>query len=151
MCGWNADKETFDPVWQFLNERGEAMPERRRSVNLTGFFSYLPLFWLGALRDANDEFAPRTGHWGRLLKSVRIPDDELQTEAMEILAALDARIAAADPRLTSIAEQIGQAARVAIGDGPGAARVNTLPMAMEEVFKGLASFSEAKNCVLGFR
>jgi putative ATP-dependent endonuclease of OLD family len=133
-CGWNADKETFDPAWQFLNERGEAMPERRRSVNLTGFFSYMPLFWLGALRDANNEFDPRTGHWGRLLKSVRIPD-ELQTEAMQILATLDARIAAADPRLASIADQIGQAARVAIGEGPGAARVNTLPVAMEEMLQ----------------
>jgi putative ATP-dependent endonuclease of the OLD family len=110
------------------------MPERRRATNLSGFFGYLPLFWLGALRDASDEFAPRSGHWGRLLKSVRIPD-ELQTEAIGILAALDARIVAADPRLSAIAEQIGQAARVAIGEGPGGAKVNTLPLAMEEMLQ----------------
>lgn len=97
------------------------MPERRRATNLTGFFGYLPLFWLGALRDAADEFTPRSGHyWGRLLKSVRIPD-ELETEALGILAGLDARIVAADPRLSQIADQIGQATRVAVGEGPGEA------------------------------
>jgi putative ATP-dependent endonuclease of OLD family len=133
-CAWSAEKEAFDPAWQFLDSAGQPMPERRRATNLSGFFGYLPLFWLGALRDASDEFAPRSGHWGRLLKSVRIPD-ELQTEAIGILAALDARIVAADPRLSAIAEQIGQAARVAIGEGPGGAKVNTLPLAMEEMLQ----------------
>lgn len=110
-CAWNEEKEAFDPAWQFLDAAGQPMPERRRATNLTGFFGYVPLFWLGALRDATDEFAPRSGHWGRLLKGVRIPND-LETEALRILSELDARIVAADPRLTAIAEHIGQAARV---------------------------------------
>lgn len=128
-CAWSEEKDSFDPAWQFLDSAGQPMPERRRATNLTGFFGYMPLFWLGALRNANDEFAARAGHWGRLLKSVRIPED-LETDALRILAELDARIVAADPRLSAIAEQIGQAARVAIGEGPGGARVNTLPLLM---------------------
>ena len=80
-CAWNAEKGAFDPSWQFLDAAGEPMPERRRAINLTGFFSYLPFFWLSALRDAANEFTPRSGHWGRLLKSVRIPD-ELETDAL---------------------------------------------------------------------
>src|SRR5260370_21668912 len=63
-CTWSAEKEAFDPAWQFLDGAGQPMPERRRAINLTGFFGYLPLFWLGALRDAGDEFTPRSGHWG---------------------------------------------------------------------------------------
>ncbi|MER8567561.1 AAA family ATPase [Mesorhizobium sp. M0924] len=133
-CAWNADKEIFDPAWQFLDSAGEALPERRRSINLTGFFGYLPLFWLGALRDAADEFTPRSGHWGRLLRSVRIPP-ELEAEALETLADLDAKIIAADPRLTDIAAMIGEATRVAVGEGPGSARLNTLPLAMEEMLQ----------------
>jgi len=131
-CAWNEEKDSFDPAWQFLDSAGQPMPERRRATNLTGFFGYLPLFWLGALRDANDEFAGRVGHWGRLLKSVRIPE-ELETDALRILSELDARIVAADPRLSAIADQIGQAARVAVGEGPGGARVNTLPLGIEEM------------------
>jgi putative ATP-dependent endonuclease of the OLD family len=72
-CAWNEEKEAFDPAWQFLDSAGGPLPERRRAINLAGFFGYMPLFWLGALRDAADEFTPRTGHWGRLLRSVRIP------------------------------------------------------------------------------
>ena len=134
ICAWSEEKEAFDPVWQFLDTAGEPMPERRRSINLTGFFSYLPLFWLGALRDASDEFLPRSGHWGRLLRSVRIPN-ELETEALRILRELDAQIVAADPRLNEIAQQIGQATHIAVGEGVGAARVNTLPLGVEDMLQ----------------
>lgn len=131
-CAWNSEKEAFDPAWQFLDSAGHPLPERRRAINLTGFFSYMPLFWLGALRDAADEFTPRSGHWGRLLRSVRIPD-ELEADALRILSELDARIVAADPRLTGIADLIGEATQVAIGEGPGAARLATLPLGIEDM------------------
>ena len=134
-CAWSEEKETFNPVWEFLDAAGNAMTGKAtRATNLTGFFGYIPLFWLGALRDASDEFTPRSGHWGRLLRSVRIPDD-LEAEALQILADLDARIIAADPKLATIAELIGQATQIAIGEGPGAAKVNTLPLAIEDMLQ----------------
>ncbi|MCH8853625.1 MAG: DUF2813 domain-containing protein, partial [Planctomycetes bacterium] len=133
-CAWDEDKEAFDPAWQFLDSAGQPLPERRRAINLAGFFGYIPLFWLGPLRDAADEFTPRSGHWGRLLRSVRIPED-LEADALRILSELDARIVAADPRLTEISDMIGQATRVAIGEGPGAARLNTLPLAIEDMLQ----------------
>jgi putative ATP-dependent endonuclease of the OLD family len=143
-CAWSEEKQAFDPAWQFLDSAEEPLPERRRATNLTGFFGYVPLFWLGALRDAADEFTPRSGHWGRLLKGVRIPD-ALEAEVLRVLAELDARIVAADPRLTSIADLIGQATRIAIGEGPGAARLATLPLAIEDMLQrtGIALRNEA--------
>lgn len=136
-CRWSDEKEVFDPVWQFLDDAGELLPEKRRAINLSGFFSYVPMFWLGALRDAMDEFTPRSAHWSRLLKSVRIPG-ELETDALQILAELDDRIVAADPRLSTIADQIGQATQVAVGEGLGAARVHTLPIRIEEMLQRTA-------------
>lgn len=133
-CAWNSEKEVFDPVWQFLDSAGDPLQERRRSINLTRFFDYMPIFWLGALRDAADEFTPRSGHWGRLLRSVRIPP-ELEAEALKTLADLDAKIVAADPRLTDIATMIGEATRVAVGEGAGSARLNTLPLTIEEMLQ----------------
>lgn len=94
----------------------------------------MPLFWLGALRDAAEEFTPRSGHWGRLLRSVHIPDD-LEADVLRILTELDARIVAADPRLSEIADMIGQATRVAIGERPGDARLATLPLGIEEMLQ----------------
>lgn len=134
-CGWNDDKEVFDPIWEFLDAAGQPLTGKsQRAINLTAFFAYMPLFWLGALRDAADEFTPRTGHWSRLLKSVRVPE-ELEADALRVLAELDARIAAADPKLAEIAELIGKATHIAIGEGPGAARLNMLPMSIDDMLQ----------------
>lgn len=131
-CAWSEEKETFDPLWEFLTPDGDPMTGKaQRATNLTGFFHYLPVFWLGALRDAADEFNPR-GSWGRLLKDVRIPK-ELEGEVLKTLAELDAKVIAADGKLVKIAEQIGHSTRVAIGDSPGSARLNMLPIAIEDM------------------
>ena len=81
-----------------------------------------------------------------MLRSIRIPD-ELEDETLEILSKLDARIVAADPRLSQIAEQIGQATQVAVGEGIGAARVNTLPLAIEDMLQrtGIVIRNEEKR------
>ena len=134
-CAWSEEKEAFDPDWQFLDVAGEPFSEQPLAVNLAEFFSYMPLFWLGPLRDASTEFTPRAGHWGRLLRSIRIPD-ELEKEAMEILANLDDRIEAAAPNLSEIAAKISQSTRVAIGEGLGEARLKTLPSRIEEMLQG---------------
>jgi putative ATP-dependent endonuclease of OLD family len=31
-CGWNAETEAFDPVWQFLDAAGQPLPERRLKI-----------------------------------------------------------------------------------------------------------------------
>lgn len=134
-CAWSEEKEAFDPAWEFLDSAGNPMTGKaKRATNLTGFFGYMPLYWLGALRDSADEFGPRSNYWGRLLKGVRIPKD-LETDAMQILKDLDAKIVAADPKLAEIAELIGQATHVAIGEGSGAARLNTLPLGIEDMLQ----------------
>ena len=133
-CAWNPDKDSFDPVWEFLQSNGDPLTGKaQRATNLTGFFKYLPVFWLGPLRDAADEFTIG-GHWGRLLQSVRIPD-ELEKEVLAALAEIDAKVIGADARLTDIANLIGKSTRIAIGEGPGGARLNMLPVAIEEMLK----------------
>lgn len=131
-CAWSEEKESFDPLWEFLTPGGDPMTGKaQRATNLTGFFHYLPVFWLGALRDAADEFHAR-GSWGRLLKGVRIPK-ELEAEVLKTLADLDAKVIAADPKLAKIAEDIGQSTHIAVGEGPGSARLNMLPVAIEDM------------------
>lgn len=149
-CAWNPDKEVLDPAWQFLDSAGDPLPERRRSINLTDIFGYMPIFWLGALRDAAEEFTPRLGHWGRLLRSGRIPA-ELEKEALKTLADLDAKIIAADPRLSDIATMIGEATRVAVGEGPGSARLTVIRyrLPLKKCFNVPASLCATKTCGLG--
>lgn len=128
QCAWNTELETFEPAWSFLDWQDNPMTgNARRATNLSGFFGYLPLFWLDALRDADNEFSPRSQLWGRLVRSVRIPK-ATETDVQTGLDELDAKLLNADPKLTAIADTIGQATTVAIGEGPGAARLRMLPL-----------------------
>jgi putative ATP-dependent endonuclease of OLD family len=134
-------------VWEFLDASGEPMTGKsQRATNLGAFFGYLPFFWLGALRDAGTEFTPRSSHWGRLLRSVRVPDD-LELEVLRTLTELDSRVVASDKRLAEIADLIGNATRVAIGEGPGAARLSTLPLTIEDMLQrtGIVLRNEAER------
>lgn len=127
-CDWNAETEAFEPSWQFLNAAGQALTQKsQRATNLSSFFNYAPLFYLAALRDAADEFGSRSSMWTRLLKSIRIPA-ELESTVTATLDELDGQLLAADPKLAEIAATIGQATKVAIGEGVGDARLRMLPM-----------------------
>jgi putative ATP-dependent endonuclease of OLD family len=127
-CEWNAETEAFEPSWQFLNAAGQALTQKsQRATNLSNFFGYVPLFYLAALRDAADEFGTRSSMWTRLLKSVRIPT-ELEGTVTAALDDLDTQLLGADPKLGDIASTIGQATKIAIGDGAGDARLRMLPM-----------------------
>jgi putative ATP-dependent endonuclease of the OLD family len=144
-CTWNKDTDSFEPAWEFLDAAGTPLTGKaQRATNLSGFFGYAPLFWLGALRDAADEFSSRSQHWGRLLRSVKIPN-ELEAEVKATLTELDAQLLAADQRLGTIADTIGQATHVAVGEGPGAARLRMLPLNMWDLLAraGLVVRNEA--------
>ncbi len=127
-CEWKQESEAFEPSWEFLNPEGEPLTQKaQRATNLSGFFSYAPLFYLAALRDAADEFGPRSSLWGRLLKSIRIPG-AVEAEVQTTLDGLDTQLLAADPRLADIAKTISQAAKIAVGQSEGDARLRMLPM-----------------------
>jgi putative ATP-dependent endonuclease of the OLD family len=127
-CEWNQESKAFEPAWEFLDASGQPLTQKaQRATNLSGFFSYVPLFYLDALRDAAGEFNPRSSLWGGLLKSVRIPD-AIQTEVQSSLDDLDAQLLAADPRLADIAKTISHAAKIAVGQSEGDAKLRMLPM-----------------------
>lgn len=124
---WNPDKEIFEPAWEFLDSAGNALPPRRRAINLSGFYDYILFNWLGALRDADAEFAARSRNWGGLLRAIKVPP-ALETEITKTLDQLDAKLLDADPKLSRIAETIGRATEIAIEDTPGAAKLRMLPL-----------------------
>lgn len=127
-CEWKGESEAFEPAWEFLNPSGQPLTQRaQRATNLSGFFSYVPLFYLSALRDAAGQFDPRSSLWGGLLKSIRIPS-AIESEVQSTLDGLDSQLLAADPRLADIAKTISQAAKVAVGQSEGDAKLRMLPM-----------------------
>lgn len=124
---WSPDKEAFEPAWEFLDSAGNALPPRRRAVNLSGFYNYILFEWLGALRDADVEFTARSRNWGGLLRAIKVPT-AVEAEITNTLDELDAKLLQADPKLSGIAETIGRATEIAIEDTPGAAKLRMLPL-----------------------
>ena len=124
---WDADDEEFKAAWTFLDTNGNALPPRARAINLSGFYDYVLFYWLGALRDAENEFTARSRHWGGLLKSIDVPA-ELEQEIMQTLDDLDTKLLASDPLFAQIAKTIGHATEVAAGDTLGAAKLRMLPL-----------------------
>ena len=131
-CPWNEELEAFEPVWAFLNDQGNPLGIARRTINFSNFFNYLRLNWLGPLRDADQEFSPRASRWARLLQSVHIPED-VEEDILESLKGLDEKVKNADPLLSKIATRIGDATDIVISEQGGDAKLNTLPMTIEDM------------------
>ena len=127
---WNEDSGSFEPSWEFLNAKREPLAGRgARRINLERFWRYLPVFYLGALRDVGDEFSPRSQFWGRLLKALEIPAG-LESRALRVLDLLNRRLLKADPRLHEIAETLSGATRIAARDREGGLDLRMVPLKM---------------------
>lgn len=127
-CAWNEDSGAFEPSWEFLNVKREPLAGRgARRINLERFWRYLPVFYLGALRDAGDEFSPRSQFWGRLLKALEISPG-LESRALRVLDLLNRRLLKADPRLQDIAETLSGATRIAARDQDGGLDLRMVPL-----------------------
>ena len=128
-CAWSDETGAFEPSWEFLDARREPLAGRSaRRVNLERFWQYLPVFYLGALRDVGDEFSPRSSQfWGRLLRALEIPPG-LESRALRVLDLLNRRLLEADPRLAEIAETLSGATRIAARDRDGGLDLRMVPL-----------------------
>ena len=125
---WDAGEASFRPSWVFLNAaRDPLFGASARRINLERFWQYLPVFHLGALRDAGDEFSSRSQFWGRLLKAMKIPA-ALEARVQRTLDLLNKRLLQADPRLAQIAETLSSTTRIAARDRDGDTDLRLLPL-----------------------
>ena len=127
-CAWSEESGAFEPSWEFLDAaRMPLVGRSARRVNLEQFWRYLPVFYLGALRDVGDEFSPRSKFWGRLLKALEIPAG-LEARAQRVLGLLNRHLLQADPRLQKIAETLSGATRIAARDRDGSVGLSMVPL-----------------------
>lgn len=127
-CAWDAGEESYVPKWEFLNvDRNPLAGRGARATNFQEFFSFLPVFYLDALRDAGDEFSARSQFWGRLLRTVQIPE-ALEQKSVRIFNLLNAKLLAADPMLGDLATSLSDVSRVATTGTPGQANLRVLPL-----------------------
>ena len=127
-CAWSETDGCFQPSWAFLNAaRQPLVAASARRLNLELFWQYVPVFYLDALRDADDEFSSRSQFWGRLLKAMEIPP-ELETRVQRVLDLVNRKLLNADPRLGQIANTLSGATRVAARDRDGGVELRVVPL-----------------------
>jgi len=127
-CSWDAAEGKFVPTWEWLNTARQALVGKAaKQTNLDHFWQYLPVFYLGALRDAEDEFSPRSQFWGRLLKAVEIPP-KLEKRVVKVLNAVNKKLLKADPMLEDISNTLGGMTKVASSTATGGADIRLLPL-----------------------
>ena len=127
---WSEEAVDFEPSWEFLDAKRQPLVGRSaRRVNLDRFWRYLPVFYLGALRDVGDDFSPRSQFWGRLLKALEIPAG-LESRALRVLDLLNRRLLKADMRLRKIAKTLSGATRISARDREGGLDLRMVPLKM---------------------
>jgi putative ATP-dependent endonuclease of OLD family len=104
--------------WEFLTLDGQPLGGKGANpINLTKFLSYIRSFYLSALRDSNDEFSPRSQYWGRILRDLKINEEQRKVLDEEITKLNDALLKA-DPRLEQVRASLEKIQRImALGTG----------------------------------
>ncbi len=127
-CAWDAVEEAYVPTWQFLNAARQPLVGKSAArTNLERFWRYMPVFYLGALRDVSDEFSPKSQFWGRLLKAIQIPTS-LESRIHRVLGRVNSKLLNADPKLEKIANTLSHATTIAAKDRDGSADLQLLPL-----------------------
>ena len=88
--------------WEFLALDGQPLGGKGADPrNLPRFLPYIRYFYLSSLRDSADEFSPRSQFWGRILRDLKISDEQ-RKDFGDVLAELNEGLLKADPRLEQV-------------------------------------------------
>jgi len=109
---YNQDVEDFVTRWDFLNLQGEILTgEAKAPNNIINLQQYVPLFYLAALRDAVQEFRPRSPFWGPFVKQFKINDAQRKTIEEE-LSQLNQQILDSHEGFEAIREQLKKTSQI---------------------------------------
>ncbi len=127
--GWNEDTDSFEPSWEFLDfDQKPLVGPGAHRINLERFRRYLPVFHLGPLRDAGDEFSRRSSKfWTRLLKGLRIAP-EFEAQALQAMDRINQKLLSADPQLAVIADTLSGVTRIAARNRQGRLDLRMTPL-----------------------
>lgn len=148
---YNPKTKAFDALWAFTNAKGEELKGKGvlGSAAMPILYRTVPLFYLSALRDVTDEFGTRSQFWGRLLRTLSIPEAE-HAEIQAQLEQINARILAADPRLKNVTNTLDQLQHVVATATKDAVSVRALPLRIWDLLERADIVLRAKNTATSF-
>ncbi|MBC8420634.1 MAG: AAA family ATPase [Desulfobacterales bacterium] len=101
-CQYDTLTKEMVTKWEFLALDGQPLGGKGADPrNLTRFLPYIRCFYLSSLRDSAHEFSPRSQFWGRILRDLKISDEQRKAFG-DVLAELNDDLLKADPRLEQV-------------------------------------------------
>lgn len=98
--------------WEFLAINGQPLGGKGANTNnLYKFHNYIRLFYLSALRDSNDEFSARSQYWGRILRDLKISEEQRKA-LIEEIAKLNDSLLKSDPRLEQVRSSLDKVQKI---------------------------------------
>ncbi len=138
------------PKWEFLTIDGQPLGGKGAlPVNVPKFLNYVKLFYLSALRNSDNEFSPKSQFWGRILRDLKISDEQKKTLGEE-LSKLNDSLLKADPRLGQVKvtlENIQKVMKAEIGNNTD---IQALPLKPWELMSKAEVVIRGRNSEVDF-
>jgi len=97
----------FTTNWDFLDLAGNPLVKAKQTRYLIQLQQLAPVFYLAALRDAAQEFRPRSQFWGPFVRSVKI-DPVLRDELEKSLSELNQKVLDSYDSFEKVKERLKQ-------------------------------------------
>lgn len=102
---------------EFLNLQGAPLAGKAQSPAMVSrFLDFIRLFYLSALRDSDTEFSPRSQFWGKILRDLKIKEEDRKELCAE-LNKLNNSLLKADARLNQVRESLENIQKVVTAGG----------------------------------
>ena len=114
--------------WEFLALDGQPLGGRGANPsNLNKFLKYIRLFYLSALRNSNEEFSARSQYWGKILRDMKIDEDQKAALVREITKLNDGLLKA-DARLEQVRVSLDKVQKIMAHGSGQATSIQALPL-----------------------
>lgn len=104
---YDAAIEDFSTNWDFLDLAGKPLTKAKQTRLLIQLQQLVPTFYLAALRDAAQEFRPRSQFWGPFVRSVKI-DSTVREELEKSLSELNQKVLDAHESFEVVKQRLNQ-------------------------------------------
>jgi putative ATP-dependent endonuclease of OLD family len=116
----------FVTTWNFLDLNNNPLPKAGNPRYLYNLQQLTPVFYLSALRDAAEEFRPRSQFWGPFVRALKI-ETELREEIENNLCALNQQVLDAHEAFDSVRERLRNTSRLVPLGGDDPVAIEAIP------------------------
>lgn len=117
---------------KFLNSVGVPLEQGISNSKFNDFLQLTPVFYLQALRDIQDAFSSNSPFWGKFLKKINIPQDQLE-DIQKRLSSINEDLIKSDANLKKMMTSLDSIHRVISLSDKEVVSINALPMKTWEI------------------